>query len=369
MMEFVCNTKPLADALSLGVINANVSNYFKKSSVAQITATKNNLVIQLEANHIVSQIRLKGSGSEDTAVTAFVGSLLLKQLVNTFESSTTTIEFVEGGIVLHSGKSKFTLPNVFSDSEEISLATPNMGSISDSDFMEVNKSDWKFIQDNQMFAIAMSFVSPVYTLVWMGDDKNVLVGDFDNGVFTKSTRSKFTAPCMFFDTVINLLASLPEGAKMAKVGDNYLVTVNTEGFSYVAEIQPEYETGEYGSYNSGIILTTFDYSEGSVSVAPSAINKFLSQADLLTTSTEDTMKIHCIGNDLHMSDSNVNCRLSVTGDCPEFEIEVKTKLLKSAFSKYSDETIKIAPRVVDAEVVGLNIFNDDLAVVIAGVDG
>lgn len=367
-MEFICNTKPLSDALNLGIINANVSNYFKKSSMAQITATKNMLTINLEANHIVSEIKLKGAGNEDSTQVAFVSSLLFKQLVNTFESATTTIEFVEGGVVLHSGKSKFTLPNISSEAEDISLAIPKLpeGVTEEKD---VVKSDWKFISDNQMFAIAMSFVSPVYTLVWMGD-KDVLVGDFDNGVFTHSTKSCFSKPCMFFDTIINLLASLPEGAKICEVDKNYIVKVNTEGFDYVAEIHPEYEDGEFGEYNSDIILTTFDHSSGYISVDTSAVNKFLSQASILSKSSEDSMNLEYNGTDLIIRDDNVDCKISVAGICKPFEIEIKTALLKSAFSKYGEGKVNVSPRMLEeeGEVVGIVIFNDDLSTVIAGVD-
>lgn len=365
-MEFICNTKPLSDALNLGIINANVSNYFKKSSMAQITVTKNMLTINLEANHIVSEIKIKGAGNEDSSSTAFVSSLLLKQLVNTFESATTTIEFVEGGIVLHSGKSKFTLPNISSEAEDVSLATPKLPETILEE-KDVVKNDWKFIADNQMFAIAMSFVSPVYTLVWMGD-KDVLVGDFDNGVFTHSKKSCFSEPCMFFDTIINLLASLPEGAKICKVDRNYIVKVNTEGFEYVAEIHPEYEDGEFGEYNSEIILTTFDHSAGYISVDTSAVNKFLSQAAILSKSSEDSMNLEYNGTELIISDDNVNCKLSASGNCNSFNIEVKTALLKSAFSKYGEGAVNISPRVLDEDVVGIVLFNDELSTVIAGVD-
>lgn len=106
-MKFTCNTKPLMDALDIGVINQNVSKFFKKSCLAQITASQRELKLNFEASKICSEVILKGSGDSDETSVVFVDCLLLKQLVNTFESATTIIEFTDSGIVLHSGKAQF----------------------------------------------------------------------------------------------------------------------------------------------------------------------------------------------------------------------------------------------------------------------
>ena len=85
-MIFECNTKPLSDALNLGVINSNVSNFHKKSCIVQVSATKSDLVINIESSRICTQLNLKGRGDSDDYSTIFVDSLLIKQLMNTFDT-------------------------------------------------------------------------------------------------------------------------------------------------------------------------------------------------------------------------------------------------------------------------------------------
>ena len=99
-MTFTCNTKPLIEALSLGVINSNISKFYRKSCLAQISGdSSDTLVINLEASYIYSEIRLKGyKEGEGDIPTVFVDNSLLKSLVSTFENATTTFEFTDSGI-------------------------------------------------------------------------------------------------------------------------------------------------------------------------------------------------------------------------------------------------------------------------------
>ena len=61
-MEFVVNTKPLKDALELGIVKANISNLYLPSSLAQVHATSDKLIINLECRGILTEITLPGSG-------------------------------------------------------------------------------------------------------------------------------------------------------------------------------------------------------------------------------------------------------------------------------------------------------------------
>lgn len=367
-MKFIVNTKPLADSLNLGVINANVSNFYRKSCLAQVTASAHDLKINLEAAYIVSEIRLKGSGDSERSETVFVDSLLLKQLVSTFESSTITLEFTDGGLILHSGKSKFTLPKMV-DEVEIQLNAPTLPeSVSES--VDINKPDWKFVKDNQMYAIAMSFIHPVYTKVWIGSKGDVLVGDFDNSLFTHSNKNKLGTTCLLSDTIINLFNSLPEGAQIIKSDKSYVIDVKTDSYEYLAEFTPQYESDEnVGSYNSDIILGLMSRSGDSVSFDASAANKFLSQASLLSNSSDDTVEFSVRGNELSIVDRNVDCKLPIKGEVIEpYKIEFKIELLKSVISKYSDGEVNISPMIDNTAVVGAIFFNDELTTVLAGVE-
>lgn len=367
-MQFNVSTKPLTDALNLGVVNQNVSKFYQKSCLAQITATRRELKINLEAANVLTEVHLKGSGDSDEVVTMFVDCLLLKQLVSTFEASVTTFEFTEGGLILHSGKSKFTLPKMLDDSE-LELNPPNSSQLEGSVSIDINQSDWKFIKDHQMYAVAMSFIHPVYTRVWMGDNGDVLVGDFDNSLFTHSKKSKLGNTCLLSDTIVNLFNTLPEGAKLRNIGSSYIITVTTDGFEYMSEFKPMYESDEgVGSYNSDIILEMMGHEESGVKMNTAAINKFLNQAALLSTNTEDTIKLSVSGGTISLVDSNVDCKLPVEGVTEEFSVEFKTSLLKSVVSNFDEEVVSIAPMKQEGEVAGVLVWSKNMTVVLAGID-
>lgn len=367
-MQFQVSTKPLTDALNLGVVNQNVSKFYQKSCLAQVTASKRELKINLEAANVLTEVHLKGSGDIDEVVTMFVDCLLLKQLVSTFEASVTTFEFTEGGLILHSGKSKFTLPKMLDDAE-LELNPPNASQSEGSVSIDINQSDWKFIKDHQMYAIAMSFIHPVYTRVWIGDNGDVLVGDFDNSLFTHSKKSKLGNTCLLSDTIVNLFNTLPEGAKLRNIGSSYIITVTTDGFEYMSEFKPIYESDEgVGSYNSDIILEMMGHGDTGAKMNTAAINKFLNQAALLSSNTEDTIKLTVGGGNISLVDNNVDCKLPVEGITEEFSVEFKTSLLKSVVSNFDEEVVYIAPMKQEDEVAGILVWSKNMTVVLAGVD-
>ena len=119
-MKFTVSTKPLQNAIDLGIIKENISKFNQKSCLAQVTASRENLRINIEAPSIYTEIVLRGSGDSDEEETIFVDCALLRQLVDSFDKDVTTIEFVDGGIVLHSGSSKFTLAKLL-DANNLSL--------------------------------------------------------------------------------------------------------------------------------------------------------------------------------------------------------------------------------------------------------
>lgn len=371
-MIFTTNTKPLSDALALGVINSNVNKFYSRSCIAQIRARGNDLTLNLEAAFIKTEIRLKGNAdNHDVEGLAMVDCLLLKQLVSTFESSTVQIEFVEGGIVLKSGASKFTLSSIV-DADDIELDKPSIPEYS-AESIDIDKSDWRFIKDNQMYAIAMSFIHPVYTRVWIGDQGDVLVGDMDNSIFTHSKKNKLGTTCLLSDTIINLFNSLPEGAKLVK-GNNraYVISIKTDAFDMLCEFKPQYEDEEeVGSYSSDIILDMMNHPEDSVEVSTVSINKYLSQATILSTNSDDTVKfIYDYDNpeQVILKDKNSSVNIPCKGTILPVDITFKTSLLRSAISNYSDETLKISPYISDDEVVGILIWSKDLTTVLAGVE-
>lgn len=369
-MKFTTNTKPLADSLNLGIINSNVSNFHKKSCVVQLSADADTLKINIEAAMICTELVLKGSGEGEPA-TIFVDSLLLKQLVNTLDSSTVTLEFEETGLHIWSGKSKFTLPKMI-DSTEFELRSPDVPS-GNVTAIDIDKSDWKFIKDNQMYAISMGFVHPVYTKVWVGESGDVLVGNIDTGRFTHSMKSKLGNTCLLSDTIINLFNSLPDNAKLIKLDSDYLIQFTADSFTYTTQFTPLYETDEgVGDYNANVFLDVMNVPDTSVEVPTVAVTKLLNQAILLSSTTEDTITLSVVDGVLRLKNKDVDGQIMTEGDNSiSFALDFKLQSLKEVIADYDDEFIELNA-LADAdnpgEVSGIIVWNADLVTIIAGVE-
>lgn len=376
-MKFIVSTKPTKSALDLAIINSNVSKFYSKSCLAEVSANANTLTINLEAASIVSEVKLKGSGDTDEASTVFVDSLVLKQLIASFDSPTIIFEFTESGLVLHTGKSKFTLPKMTDDSD-MALARPlKVLELSNCVDVDVDSSAWKFVKDHQMFAIAMSFVHPVYTNVWVSDGDDVVVGDFDNSIFTHSHKSNLGCCCLLSDTIVNLLMSLPEGSKIVRDPESrsYIINGSTDSFEYIAQFTPKYESDPgVGSYNADMVLSMMpDSSDQAVTLDSDKISKLLNQASLLSTSSEDTITLSVRDKQAWLHDNNVNGSVDIKPSCDwdkikEYSVEFRTALLKSAMSNYSGD-ISIYPCMADDDIVGGVVMKDkDVTTLLAGVE-
>lgn len=367
-MNFTLSTKPLVDALDLGVIQSNISKYYQKSCLAQLTASNNELKINLEATNIVTEIILSGSGDSESSVSTFVDCQLFKSLISTLGTAVITIEFTDGGIIIHSGSSKFQIPKVI-ESDEMSLNTPSpipFGTVA----TKVDKTAWKFIKDYQMYAIATSFVHRVYTYIWMGESGDVLVGDFDNSLFTYSRNNKLNKTCLISETIVNLFNNLPEGADIAPIGDNYRIDFKTDTLSYATEFSLGYESDEdKGSYNSDLILDMVNASGDNFAKVPVApLIKFLGQAELLGKGSESTIQLSLANSELVLKDSNINCKLKVESNTREFSADFSTSILKSVLSNVDDDNVKLFCFEQDGDVAGIIIATNNMSTVLGAIE-
>ena len=372
-MIFTVSTKPLIDALNLGIVNANVSKFNSKSCIAQISANKNSLLINVEPNLVVTEIRLKGMGDSDTEAISFVDSLTLKQLVSTFEANTTKLEFVEGGLILHCGKSKYTLPNQ-APTNAVRLNRPTMSDY-DTPMMDIKKVDWNFIKNRQQQYASMAFNNPVYILYYFNASGDVIIGDFDNNVFSHSRKGTLNETCLLTDSILNLICSVPEGAKMKKIENGHQIQVKTDAFELISDFYPRHEDDEgVGSYNSDLIMETMSKPEKYIKVPTAELSKLLKRADLLSTSGEATVFFGVQDGYLFMTDSNVDGRIEVEGHKDlQFKGEFKLKLLAQTLNNYPGDVVYIGPKLGEdgegnIECVGILTWDDDIEVVLAAVE-
>ena len=369
-MKFTCNTKPLSTALDLGIINSNVSSYHKKSNIVQLTITEGKLKINVETASIKTQLAVSGNAEGEGTSRVFVGSILLKQLISSIDTSTVTLDITDAGLVISAGKSNLTLPKLV-DGDELELDTPSEPA-GNAEWIQIDQNSWKFIKDNQLFALAMSFIHPVYTRIWVGADGDVLVGDFDNSLFTHSKMNKLGNTCLLSDTVINLFTCLPEDSKITKStnGRDYLVSATTDGFTYLSEFTPYYESDEgVGSYNSQIFLSKMKSNESSVQCKASALGKFLSQAELLASTSEDTIKLSVTPSKITVFDKNVDCSIDIPEQTEEYTVEFRLAAFKKIVTNYGESDITIQPFKSDEGAVdGIIVADKSLTTILGGVE-
>lgn len=372
-MKFTCSTKPLQNALKLGVIKSNISKFYQKSNFAKVTCTKDALKVNLEASKIVTQITLHGSGDEDQEVSMFVDCQVFNDLVSTFDADVVTFEFVEGGIVLHAGKSKFTLPRMLGDLDDTDSDFKVPQELNSNEMyqsVDLKSDDWKFVADHQMFAIAINYIHPVYCRVWTGENGDVLVGDYDNSIFTHSKHGSLGRTCLLPPTIINLFTSLPEGSKLIDTGDSYIVKVKTDGYEYVTEFTPELESDEkVGSYNSEIFLDLFAKKGGYITLDATKVTKFLNQASLLVT--YDSLVTFTVDADsAAIAGEAVDCRLPVekSENADSYSCQFKANFLKFVFSNLDNDKVNVTPIFEDdekTEIAGVLFWTDNMSVLLA----
>ena len=375
-MKITVNTKPLLEALNLGIINSNVTKYYEKSETAQLKIEGNSLIINLEADSILSEIEMKGKVEDTGYVTTdsgdigFVSSMTLKQLVSSFETATVIFEFTESGLLVVSGKSKFTLPYKVDSDAGLEYDRPKEKGTSEN--FDLNQETWDFVDKYQMYAIAMSFLHKVYSRVYSGKSNDVLVCDYDSGVYTHSNKPALGKACLLSSTIINLFNSLPEGAMIAECGDDYLVKVSTDSYNFRAEFHPDSEEDEeFGDYMSDTIIEIMNSPETGISLKVGSINKILSQSALLSSNSEDTIELQVKGSTVKLVDKYTDCFIESSGSSKlDYSLQFKKSLFKSVISNCPEDDVVIQPILDEDEnsVGGVLFSSKDLQVVLAGVE-
>lgn len=369
-MKFTLSTKPLATALDLAVPN-NVSDYYKIGTLAQVTVDGKEMRINFQSNGILSEVKFKGAPEvPDMKETVFVGNTILKQLIATFDANTVQFEYVDGGLQLTAGKSNFLIPKL-SDESEIQLKRPDVSSYT----AEVSKLDteaWKYIKNNQAHLIGSSYEFPVYTMVHVSDAGDVLAGDFTDSMFSHSNKSDLGQTCLISPIIADLLATIPDNATFKRNGSDYLIQVSGEGYEYIAEVSPKHESdADMGDYNAGLIMGELEHPENFVSLNPELIRKVLNQASLLVSVNDDIMDITMMPGVMNCKNKNIDCDIPIesNGDVRTGIVcKVATKNLKKVLKPYVKERVNVAMLFGDEEAKGLLFFDEDVTIVLGGVD-
>lgn len=367
-MKFVVATKPLKTATSLGIIKSNISKFYGRSGVVQITATRDALKLNIQASGIKTRMTLAGSGDSDTPETIIVDCSVFKTLIDSIYSEVLSIEFVPGGISLIADTSKFSISQMV-DAADMRLEEP-MDSTASESTVSVKPSDWQFVKDHQMYAIATKDTHPVYMNAWVGAEGDVIVGDFDLSMFTYSKRGAFGNTCLFPTSLINLFSSIPENSTISKVGKNYILNITEESYSLVTEITPKYEEDEaVGSYNSKIILDMLTHPEFYVTIKAGAITRFINQTSIISkTELDKVFDFTVAGSELTLSNPTSSYSMVIeTNIESKFTVKFNSDLFKSVLSNFDEDDINVAPMLRNGTAIGCIFWTDSLTALLAGM--
>ena len=364
-MKFTLSTKPLKNVIGLGIIKANISKYYYRSNVVQLTASRDTLKINIEASGIKTKMVLRGSGDTDTVVSTIVECVKFKSLIDSIDADIITLEFISGGIYVHAGHSSFSIPQLL-DTDDVQLDEPD-SEYTSAGTLTVNPDDWQFIHDHQMYALASSEDHPVYTNVWVSKDKDVLTGDMKNSWFTYSKCGGFDTTCLLPASLINLLTSIPKGSTITKSGDSYILDIQTDSYSMVSEFLPKYESDDsVGSYNSEIILSKLVHPESYITVGVTTILKFINQANILKSSDKDSALEFILGDETLLLKTSSGSYSMDVDTLESYEVNFKLELFKSVISNFDADKINISPIWNGDSAVGCIFWTDRLTVMLAG---
>lgn len=371
-MKFTVSTKPLKTATDLVVIDSNVSKYYHRSILLQITVDGNIMTLNTEGTAIFSQVKLIGSAeTKSDKVSVLLDNVLFKKLISTINAPQVTIELTDNGIVLTAGKSTYSLPKMM-DSTEVSLNAPT--AFTDKQLesaLDMDKSSWKFIKEHQIYAksqTTQTTENPVYTYVWTGDS-DVIVGDMEKSLFTHSNVGQFDRPCLLSDNIINLLTSMPDDAKVIPVDDSYIITVKSDSYEYTAQFTPKYESEQNGDYNAPIILDMMNVDESTgVIVNSDEIINALNQVMLLSDVKKPIVNFSVSKDAITIKDSRVNCVIPTENEYTgnPYSLIFEPARLKTVISSCTDSVVKICPTCMEDEVVGIIIIDKSLTIAYGG---
>ena len=374
-MKFTVSTIPLKNVMNLGIIKSNISKFYYRSNIVQITADRDTLKLNIEAASIKTRMTLRGSGDEDAVRTVMVECLKFKNLIDSIDSEIISLEFIDGGLYVHTGTSKFAISQII-DANDAQLDEP-VDNFDTANTITITSSDWQFINDHQMFAISTSEKRPVYKNVWVGSDNAAIVGDFDASLFTYSKHGNFDSSCLIPPTLINLFTSIPEGSTIAKIDKNYVLNIETDNYSMVTEFTPKYEDDEtVGSYNSEIILNILKHPENFITLDINPIIKFINQTAIVNQSDAGKITDFILGDGKLLLNNRSNSYSTEVDTDASYTVKFATAYLKSVLSNLDDDKVNVAPmkRTVPGAngqpateiTIGCIFWTDDLTIVLAG---
>ena len=373
-MKFSLNVAPLKDAMNLGIINSYISKLFEKSTVFELTVEGYVLRLNTQATALLSESTILGNNEDNGTASAIVDCVLFKSLISSIDGNEVTLDFQDTVLVVQSGRSKFNVPKLLNDEDGANLDRPVSEEELSSKFCgELHPEYWKYIQDHQLYAVAMSQIHKVYTRVWVSGDKGVLTGDPVNSLFTYQPTSDLDSSCLVSSTIVNLLAALEEGTKLYHVNSTtYAVVMDVDSFTFCSQftVDLEDENG-IGVYDSDMIFDmVLDETQKELPVSKSKMYANVKQASLFASASNPYVSIKTDSRGLVLVNDNVNCRICKEVSDIDYEVTFTVSDLDSVISHMNEDDMTVSPIVKgnDNEVFGLRFKSGDVIALIGGVE-
>lgn len=368
-MKFTVNVQPLKDALSYTVVRENISKFFEKSTVVELTVENECLKVNTQATSLVSEAVVRGCCDCQDIGRAIVDSTLFKSLVSSIDSVEVTLEFKETCVSVLSGKSTFDVPKLLSEEDDASLDKPVSCSAEDNSILNVDV--WKSVQSNQLYAVASSMIRKAYTYVWMSSDKGVLTGDLDMSFFTHYPESDLPGTFLVKPTIVNMLASMPDGCEVVHVEDlTYQVRFDLDSFSFCAEFSLQHEGSEdIGEYDSEIILDMVEAkSDSNVKLLKSSLSSAVKKAQLFSSASKPYCTVTCSRKGMYVVTDNVDCMVCSDECEKEYSSKFMVSDLDMVVSHMPSDEVEVSPIVKQGEVFGLRFKCGSVTSLIGGVE-
>jgi hypothetical protein len=217
-------------------------------------------------------------------------------------------------------------------------------------------------------SIENTVAAPVYINIWCGADKDIIIGDMINNLFTHSKKSDFTEECLISDLIVNLFNAVPDGAKIYKTDKGYAITVSTDGYSYLSEFMLVSENGTSPEdYNAQVFLNMFNTeNKDSIGVDTTEIMTFLNQFAILDGDSTSKPKISIRVDGDNMTLISPSIEQSVNIDNPKnlnFELAFDPKYIRSIITNLDNDKVRLYPLENGGKLAGLIASTDEMQVI------
>lgn len=370
-MRVEVSTAALKNALNLAIINSNISTYFPKTALLQVTVDGTTVRVNSEYASVVSEVCFDvESAASGDILSVFVESVRLKKIVSTITANTIGLDIEASHITIIVGGSRYTVPCIV-DVAGMQFRRPSVSDevLNNHDTI-VHKNSWKFVKDHQMFALAESESIPVYRNAWIGSTGDVVVGDLINSVFTHFDGQSLGKSCLLSSNIINILNSVPDNTNIVCIGASYVLHSVSDTFSYYSEILPQYESVEVGKYNADLIISMLDSDDpNSISVETAELLKAINQSAILSDDKDSKLTVMVAKDRIAIVCDNMNSVITANGGGDElYKLDFQYNLIKSVVSNIDSTTVRIKRMVRDGNLVGLIFIGDHIRIVLAGIE-